>query len=151
MLICSARACKPLQILMYCFLGNAQIKFFDISLQYIQHWKDMMLQQMPNLLLIWQPWACCRSSSSCFGLVNWQDTWFSCGKFSKSNLSTCMAILQQNIGESYELMQIRLAMDKKNPYHEKLETKNKCIIIYHISYFYHIHTWLWFGPNTMLH
>lgn len=58
------------------------------------HRKDMMVQQMPNWLLIWQPWACCRSSSSCLWLANWDVSGFCGGRFSKSNLSTWMAILQ---------------------------------------------------------
>lgn len=60
------------------------------------HRKDMMVQQMPNWLLIWQPWACCRSSSSCLWLANWDVSGFCGGRLSKSNLSTWMAILQRD-------------------------------------------------------
>lgn len=77
------------------------------------HRKDMMLQQMPNLLLIWQPWACCRSSSSCLWLVNWDVSWFSCGRLSKSNLSTWMAILQRDTDDCNELLHIKVWMDQE--------------------------------------
>lgn len=57
--------------------------------------KDIMLQQMPSLLLIWQPCASCRSSCSCLGLLKWSVCCSACGRLSKSNLSTWMAILKK--------------------------------------------------------
>lgn len=81
-----------------CFTGckRAAQRWWCTSKILCGHRKDMMVQQMPNLLLIWQPWACCRCSSSCLWFASGDVSGFCCGRLSKSNLSTWMAILRHN-------------------------------------------------------
>lgn len=80
--------------------ADGEIIIYGTFMGHASQRKDMMLQQIPSLLLIWQPWACRRSSCSCLGLLKRALSWSSCGRLSKSNLSTWMAILETGRGRS---------------------------------------------------